>query len=64
MMKRKITILIPLGICLIASAISWVLIVTGITGEKETWRVIFSSAGLLGILFLTLWLGKRIYKKA
>ena len=59
-MTRKFQTLIPLCICLIASFFSLIMIITGAVGEMETWRLIFSSVGFIGILFLTIWFGKRI----
>jgi phosphoglycerol transferase MdoB-like AlkP superfamily enzyme len=63
-MKQKSKALVLLYICLVASLLVWLFTLTGVIGEKETWRIIFSSLGLAGILFLTIWLSKKLLKKA
>jgi hypothetical protein len=62
-MKEKIKPLIPLFICLTASLFIWLFTLTGVIGEKESWRIIFSTLGLAGILLLTIWLTKKLYNK-
>jgi hypothetical protein len=62
-MKQKIKALIPLSICLTASLLIWLFILTGVIGEKENWRVIFSTLGLAGILSITIWITKKLYNK-
>jgi hypothetical protein len=62
-MKQKTKALIPLFICLTASLFIWLFTLTGVIGEKESWRIIFSTLGLAGILLLTIWFTKKIIQK-
>ena len=62
-MTQKFKALTLLITCLVASLFVWLLTLTGVIGKQETWRIIFSSLGLAGILYLTIWFGKNLYKK-
>lgn len=62
-MTQKFKALTLLITCLVASLFVWLLTLTGVIGKQETWRIIFSSLGLAGILYLTIWFAKKLYKK-
>ncbi len=63
-MTKKIKAITLLATCLVASLFVWIFTLKGMIGEKETWRIVFSSLGLAGILFLTIWFSRKLFKKA